>query len=73
MLVNVTSKRGKVRPLLRVAALLSGLLGVAASPLVVVFGFPQWNMILTGVCGFVMSVFFIYVGLTGENFDEPDD
>ena len=70
-LVNVTSKRGRVRPLFRVAGLFGGFLLVIGGPLLMSVDFPQWRMILMGFESLALGVLFIYVGLTGENYDAP--
>jgi hypothetical protein len=71
LLVNVTSERGKVRPLLRAVALFAGLTALAGGTLVLVLGIRDFYTIVMGVYGLIMGAFFVYVGLTGQNYDAP--
>jgi hypothetical protein len=71
VLTDETTERGKVRPPLRVAALVVGLFGLPAGAMLVGFGFPHWEMVLLGGCLLFVSAFYIYVGATGSNFDAP--
>lgn len=69
MLTEVTAGRGKVRPALRVAALLAGLGGLPGGVILSALGFPDWKMVVQGVGILATSAFFIFVGATGRNFD----